>query len=320
MDNAFYLILNMSLSSIVVIAALMLVRLIRSLPKRVVYPLWGLAFIRLIFPFALSTRWSLFNFTGNLVKRLITAETIIRTEIPIPGLDKWSVMNMIGAAQSYVPFEYRTESYKRFFTISSLVWAVIAVAALLAACALYMLTMTELRKAQPLKDDIFRSDMLLSPVLAGVFRSRIILPEGLDPDSPEGKMVIAHENVHRKRLDNLWRVLAISVACIHWFNPFVWLMVRMFFADMELSCDEKVLAEGKYGIEERKAYARTLLSFSEDKSFLISTAFGQSGVKVRIINILNYRRLTAIGAVSSAIFLFVLVLLLITNPGVGGGF
>jgi beta-lactamase regulating signal transducer with metallopeptidase domain len=318
MDSVFYFILNMSLSASVVIAALMLVRLIKPLPKRIVYPLWGLAFIRLMIPFALSTPWSLFNFTGSLVKRLVTVETVIQGNAPASGLEKWSLMNMIGAAQSYVPFEYKTESFKRFFTISTAVWAVIAAAALLTVCALYMLTMAELKKAEPVKDNIYCSGMLLSPVLAGIFGSRIILPEGLDPDSPEGRMVLAHENVHRKRLDNLWRVIAISIACIHWFNPFVWLMVRMFFADMELSCDERVLAEGKYGIEERKAYARTLLSFSEDKRFLISTAFGQSGVKVRIINVLNYRRLTAIGAFASAIFLFVLVLLLLTNPGFGG--
>lgn len=318
MDNVFYFILNMSLSSIVVIVALMLVRLIKPLPKRVVYPLWGLAFARLIFPFSLSARWSLFNFTGKLVKRLITAETIIQGKVPLPGLNKWSAMNMIGAAESYVPFEYKTESFRRFFTISSMVWAVIAAAAFLAACALYILTMSELRKAILVKDNIYRSDMLLSPVLVGIIRPKIILPEGLDPNSQEGRMVIAHENIHRKRLDNLWRVFAIIMACIHWFNPVVWLMIRMFFADMELSCDERVLAEEKYGIEERKAYAKTLLNFSEDRRFLVSTAFGQSGIKIRIVNILNYKRLSLIGALASAIFLSVLVLLLITNPGFGG--
>lgn len=318
MDNVFYYILNMSLSSILVIAALMLVRQIKPLPRRIVYPLWILAFFRLIFPFALSTRWSLFNYTGKLVKRLITVETIIQDTAPIQGLDKWSTMNMIGAAQRYAPIEYKTESLNWIFTISSYIWAIIAIAALIAACVLYFLTKSELKKAILIRDNIYRSDMLLSPVLTGIIRPKIMLPEGLDPDSPEGSMVLAHENIHRKRLDNLWRIIAITIACVHWYNPIVWLMVKTFLTDMELSCDEMVMAEGKYGLEERKAYASALLSFSEDKRLLVSTAFGQSGVKVRIVNVLNFKRLTLIGAVASAIFLLVLALVLITNPGIGG--
>jgi len=317
-DDIFYYVLNMSLSSIIVIAVLALVRLIRPLPRRIVYPLWSLAFLRLVLPFALSTRWSIFNFTGKLVKRLISVETILQDNRPVRMPERITVMNMIGAAESYAPIEYKTESLHGFFTICSIIWAIVVIALLTAASILYLLTVSELKKAILVKDNIYRSGMLLSPVLAGLFRARIILPEGLDPDSPEGRMVIAHENVHRKRLDNLWRIIAISVACIHWFNPAVWFMLKMFFTDMELSCDERVMAEGGFGTEDRKAYARTLLNYSEEKGFLVSTAFGQSGIKVRIVNVLNYKRLTVIGAVASSIFLLILVLLLVTNPGIGG--
>ncbi len=318
MNNIFYYILNMSLASSFVIIAMMLIRLMKLLSKRIVYPLWVLVFFRLVFPFALSTKWSLFNYTGNLVRRLITVETVIRSTVPLQGLDKWSTMNMIGAAQSYGPIEYKTESLRSIFSISSIVWAIIAIAAIIAASALYILTILELKKAILVKDNIYRSKMLLSPVLMGIFRPRIILPEGLDPDSHEGKMVLAHENIHQKRLDNLWRIFAVTIACVHWFNPLVWLMLKMFFTDMELSCDERVMVEGKFGVEERKAYAAALLNFTEDKRLMISTAFGQSGVKVRIVNVLNYKRLTVFGAVVSAIFLLVLALVLITNPGIGG--
>ena len=294
MDNVFYFILNMSLASGFVIAALLLVRLIKPLPKRIVYPLWTLAFFRLLFPFTLSTDWSLFNFTGGLVKRLITVETITQGKIPVPGAEKWAAMNMIGAAERYMPIEYQTESLRHIFTVSANVWAFVAVGTLLAACILYMLTLTELRKAVPVKGNLYRSDMLLSPVLIGVFRPKIILPPGLDPESPEGKMVLAHENIHRQRLDNLWRMLAAGAACVHWFNPLVWVMLKAFFTDMELSCDEAVVRKGMYNAEERQAYASALLRFAEEKRFLISTAFGRSRVRVRIVNVLNYKRLTVV--------------------------
>lgn len=318
MDNVFYFILNMSLASGFVIAALLLIRMIRPLPRRVVYVLWMLAFFRLTVPFTLSTDWSLFNFTGRLVKRNVTMETITQGMVLVPAPEKLATMNMIGVAESYMPIEYKTESFRRIFTMGSTVWAIVSLAALLAAGILYTLTMAELRKAVHVRDNLYCSDMLLSPVLIGVFRPKIILPPGLDPESPEGRMVLAHENVHRQRLDNLWRSLAIAAACVHWFNPLVWVMLKAFLTDMELSCDEAVVRKGRYGSEERKAYASTLLRFAENKRFLVSTAFGQSGVKVRIVNVLNYKRLTVIGAAASAVFLLAVALVLVTNPVLRG--
>jgi beta-lactamase regulating signal transducer with metallopeptidase domain len=317
-DEIFYLILNMSIASCFVIAVLLLLRLYKPLPRRFVYPLWALAFFRLNVPFTLTTGWSLFNFTGNLVKRLITIETITHATVSIPASDHMAIMNVIGAAESYIPIEYKTQSLRQVFLAGSAVWAIATVAALLVAGILYALTRRELNKAVLIKDNIYCSDMLLSPILMGVFRPKIILPPGLNPDSREGKMILAHENAHRKRLDNLWRTLAIGIACLHWFNPLVWVMLKVFFEDMELSCDEYVLRRGKYSSDECKVYASTLLQFAEDKRFLISSAFGRSGVKVRIVNVLNYKRMTVIGAVASTVFLLVVTLVLITNPTLRG--
>ena len=279
--------------------------------------MWALAFIRLTVPFALASRWSLFNFTGGLVKRLVTIETVTHGTESVPESANLLIMNMIGAAESYAPIEYKTEAFRQVFMIGSAVWAIVAAASLLAGCILYVLTRKELDKATIIKGNIYRSDMVLSPVLTGVFRPKIILPAGLAPDSGGGAMVLAHENIHRRRLDNLWRALAIVIACVHWFNPLVWVMLKMFFKDMELSCDEAVLCSGRYNSNECRDYAATLLRFAEDKRFFISSAFGRSGVKVRILNVLNYKRMTVIGAVVSAAFLLALALVLITNPSLG---
>jgi beta-lactamase regulating signal transducer with metallopeptidase domain len=316
--EVFYLILNMSLASCFIIAALLLLQLFKPLTRRFSYPVWALAFFRLTVPFALSSRWSLFNFTGGLVKRLVTIETITYGTVPAPEAGNLSIMNMIGAAESYVPIEYKTETWRRAFIISSNVWAIIAAVLLLAACILYILTRKELNKAINIRDNIYYSDMLLSPVLVGVLRPRIILPEGLDPDSTEGMMILAHENVHRRRLDNLWRTLAIGIACVHWFNPLVWLMLKMFFRDMELSCDEAVLRSGRYSSSDCRDYASVLLRFADDKRLLISSAFGRSCVKVRILNVLNYKKITVAGAAASAVLLLALALILITNPSLRG--
>ena len=317
-DGIFYFVLNMSLAASFVIVALLLVRLIKPLPRRIIYPLWALAFFRLVFPFTLAANWSLFNLTGGLVKRLITIETITQGTIAVPAPANWAAMNFIGAVVNYVPIEYRSESLRSIFTVGSLIWLIVTIAAVLITLVLYALTRTELKKAVLIRDNVYHSDMLLSPVLMGIVHPKIILPTALDVDSTEGEMVLAHENVHRRRLDNLWRVIAILIACVHWFNPLVWVMLKAFFTDMEQSCDESVLRTGSYGHEERKAYARTLLQFADDKRIYISTAFGRSGIKVRIMNVLNYKRMTVIGAILSALFLLAVVLALITNPALRG--
>ena len=312
LSTVFYFVLNMSIASCFVIAVLLLIRQIKPLPRRVVYPLWALAFLRLVLPFTLPTRWSLFNFTGSLVKRLITIETLTQGTALTPESESLMAMNFIGAAEQYLPVVYKTETLRQVFTTASMIWVVVALAMILTAVILYMLTRTELKKAVHIRDNLYRSDMLLSPVLLGIFRPRIVLPVSLDPDSVEGRMVLAHENVHRCRLDNLWRMLAIFVTCLHWFNPFAWIMLKLFLTDMELSCDETVIRS--YNPDERKVYAGALLRFAEEKGFLVSTAFGRSGLKVRIVNVLNYKRLTLVGVVTSSLFLIVVAVALITNP------
>ena len=314
LETVFYFILNMSFASCFVIAALLLIRRIKPLPRRFIYPLWGLAFFRFVMPFTLPTRWSLFNFTGGLVKRLITIETITQGAIPIP--DDLRAMNFIGAAEKYAPIEYKTESLRRIFTTASAIWAIIAAALILSAIILYSLTRKELKKAVRVKDNLYRSDMLLSPVLTGLFRAKIILPDSLEPDSEAGQMVISHENIHKRRLDNLWRLSGIFVTCLHWFNPLAWVMLKSFFCDMELSCDEAAVK--KYDAEKRKKYAGTLLRFADDKRLLISAAFGHSGVKVRIVNVLNYKKLTFVGIMASSLFLLAVAVVLITNPNLRG--
>lgn len=312
LQTLFYFMLNMSLNAVFIICAILLVRSIKAIPKRLTYIFWGVAFIRLCLPFSLSSPWSMFNYTGGLIKRVIPVDSIVTA----PQLQDMTMANFIGAVNSYAPVVFKTTALNQIFTAGAVIWLIVSIAALLAMLILYWLTNTEIKKAVLLRDNIYLSDMLLSPVLTGVLRPRIVLPASLDVDSPEAKFAIAHENVHRRRLDNLWRSFGLVIACLHWFNPFVWLMLKCFFADMELSCDEAVVRN--YDLKERAAYASALVNFSDDKRFSISAAFGKSGIKVRIINILDYKRFTLIGAAASALFLAAVAVVLITNPQLRG--
>lgn len=83
-----------------------------------------------------------------------------------------------------------------------------------------------------------------SPALVGLLRPRIVLPLDFEARFPPGQraLILAHEQVHRDRLDNLWNLIACTLTALHWWNPLAWWAQRRFQADQELACDAAVLA------------------------------------------------------------------------------
>ena len=102
--------------------------------------------------------------------------------------------------------------------------------------------------------------------------------------------ILYHEWIHIRRHDNLFKLFAIAAACIHWFNPLVWIWLFLFEQDLELSCDEAVVA----GLtpDQKESYALTLISFAGQKRDILSpsSSFGKNAVKERIVAIMNYKK------------------------------
>ena len=118
----------------------------------------------------------------------------------------------------------------------------------------------EYRLLRPLA--IVRSDKVSSPASIGILRPRIIFPQGMDLDNEQMvRYILVHEYVHIRRFDTLWKLLALCAACVHWFNPLVWVMLVLLNRDLELSCDEMVLRH--FGGTERASYAHSLIDMAE---------------------------------------------------------
>ena len=79
--------------------------------------------------------------------------------------------------------------------------------------------------------------------VVGLFRSRIIVPEGLFSalDDQEVDSVLLHELMHVRRRDNLLRLCQAGVVCLFWFHPLVWWLDRRLRWESERACDEAVL-------------------------------------------------------------------------------
>lgn len=99
--------------------------------------------------------------------------------------------------------------------------------------------------------------LLSSPTLTGIFHPCIVLPCA-DISQKDFSYIAAHELTHCKRWDILYKWLVQAVVCMHWFNPFVYVLGREIANACEFSCDEAVLA--KMGYENAGDYGKTLLN------------------------------------------------------------
>lgn len=153
------------------------------------------------------------------------------------------------------------------------------------------------------EDNVWICENISSPFVIGIFNPRIILPYAL-PDS-ERLHILKHEQTHIRHHDPFIRLVGLVCLCLHWWNPLVWLAVHKMNQDMEMFCDETALKAST--AEERKAYARTLLSFAERHSgFSAGLAFGESNTERRVKNIMNKRK----GSIFTASVIAILIVFL----------
>lgn len=102
------------------------------------------------------------------------------------------------------------------------------------------------------------------------------------------------------------------VVALHCFNPIAWIFLRAFLADLELSCDERVLV--RIGPDRIKEYATTLLECRQGPT-VFASAFGGARIRTRIENVLSFRKLTWISLMVFVALIGVIFYVLLTNAG-----
>lgn len=295
----FYWILNMSITASVTGLVLLLIRKIKKIPRRLIFVLWIVPFLRMWLPVSIGSRYGLME---------ILSRVGIKTVMVYEGRNPVTAMNSVGAADSYFPMVYKASLLSRIFNTAFAVWLMGCMVFLGILAFLYVREKGELRHTVYWRDNIRLSEQMVSPVVYGIFRPRIIVPA--EYQDKEMRYILAHEKAHIRRLDNLWRLLGFVTACVHWFNPFSWLFLKLFLEDMELSCDERVLKD--LDEKERKAYAAALVDCAEGGNALAS-AFGGAKIHKRIYRILSYKKLSVFSGVCFIALAAAIIWALLTN-------
>ena len=143
------------------------------------------------------------------------------------------------------------------------------------------------------------------PMLAGLLRPRIVLPQGLTLSQEELEGVLTHELTHWRRKDLWLKWLAAFAAAVHWFNPAAWLLLERLDRDCELSCDQIVVQN--WDRARRARYGELLLRLASGGLCTSAALFSQrQRLKERLISIIeekNYGKKAAFLGVTACLAL-----------------
>ena len=179
----------------------------------------------------------------------------------------WPAIHLAASAQIVSGPERAVRSAAAFPWLL-IVWAAGAAFVLLRLIA-GIVQIARVTRRAVMRDGIYYSDEIATPLTWGFFRPAIVLPAGMS-----GDIVIRHEQAHIERNDWLWQTIARAVTALYWFHPLVWLADAMLRREAEQAVDDRVLASGVDAGE----YAEQLVAVARN---LIGAAPAQSVAMVR---------------------------------------
>lgn len=309
--GVFQQVVSMSLTASLVILAICGARLLlRQAPKKFSYWLWAGAAFRLVCPFSFPAAFSLLALAPAAQT---VAETGPLTEVSyLPGAGLPAAAPGVGAADAALPQAAGAGQALGLWEVLGLVWLLGAAALLIGALVAYLRVKGQVATAVKFAHNVYECGAFRSPFVLGFFRPKIYIPFGLEPRQREH--VLCHESAHIQRRDYLVKPLGFLLLTIHWFNPLVWLAFHLMSRDMEMSCDEKVLSQ--LGEEARREYSLSLLSIGSRRRFPAPNplAFGETGVKERVVNVMKFRRAKRWVTVAAAVAVVAVTAACAANP------
>ena len=287
MEGIFAYLINGTIQSAPIIITVFLIRFFKKLPRKAMYFLWALAFLRLLIPFSLETVFSFFPKEQPFIYyKQTNAGEILSENLSFYG-------------------NPRLDAPVNSLKICSITWLAVALLILTAGIFAFISLKRLILDSTIKKDGTWENEKISTPFILGLIKPKIYVPSAIEKNTLQ--YALLHEKAHLKHFDNIIKPLLFIVLCIYWFNPFIWLAYILFLKDMELSADETVIE--KLSKAQRKDYAEALLQCSINQKGLnpYPIAFSSANVKQRIKNVIFHKKALAHSGI--AIFLICIVLI-----------
>lgn len=149
-----------------------------------------------------------------------------------------------------------------FMSAISYIWLIAALYCMVSAIAEYMLFIRAIRKNSTRDGkykgiSVLSTDLLSAPLTVGLFKKTILIPRYIE-SIDEKNHILLHEYTHIRHHDIFYKWLCMAVRCIHWFNPFMYMVSSAIDEQCEIMCDTSVTR----GMDEteKKKYMNIILS------------------------------------------------------------
>lgn len=313
---------RISLASSLLIVFILVLRKIAvyKLPRKTFAILWKIVLLRLLIP--VTIKLPVPEFLVSVKDKLKLTENALITSAVTKGMEGSVNSGEIIAKKSAIGI------------VVFSIWMAVTGVLFLLFMINYMRSRKHVNEAMPSNNDYARRwlrhqrirrkvrllsfDRITSPVTVGVLSPRIILPKTMEAD--RGKRlnyVLFHEMIHIRRFDIVWKLLSMIAVCIHWYNPFVWIMYKQFNKDIETACDEGVIEV--FGNEAKPDYAYAIIQLMEKKpqAAFLYNGFGEKPVEERIVSIMKLGKKTKTSMTVSITVIMMSLIVFINTVALG---
>ena len=302
LKNIFVYLLHNSIAVCVVILTVFAVRLfLRRAPKKYSYILWSIVGIYLLCPIRLSSPISIYSLINNVSDTFLEHHSLPLNAKNFADKNKtYNEKNQKTKDSNKSKFDNvsstnknqktkqnqnntaGTENISQSLTVTTTayIWLCGCIVLLVRNLFLIWRTKQTVLMAIRRKDNIYESEYISTPFVLGIVRPKIYIPFNLSEQ--EREYILKHEQYHIRRKDQIIKICAYILCVIYWFQPLIW------FAYMEMSCDEYVLKNSKSDI--RAAYSTSLLKLATKTGDFNAglPAFGESDIRKRVKNIMKF--------------------------------
>lgn len=218
--------LQMSMFGGVIILVVTIIRMfaVNYLPKKTFLILWGIVLVRLLVPFSLPSPISVYSLINHPVKEPIS-NVPVTDSLPIVSIKNSTMTPTITPASRFL----------------SWIWGIGLVLCVLYFLIAYFRCRHQFKNSQLIENafiiqwlkehkckrpiTIRQTSSISAPLTYGIFQPVILLPIQMDwIEKRKLQYVLTHEYVHIRRFDGVIKFILTIALCIHWFNPFVWVM------------------------------------------------------------------------------------------------
>ncbi len=308
--------LQMSIYGAILILAVVVIRAaaINRLPKKTFLVLWGLVLIRLLIPFSIPSVFSVYSLIGqntavsHLRQTTVSYFAPVIQGKPLVLTGEISDTSAVHVSLWFVIWLVGMLLCAAFFTISYLRCRFEFSTSLPIQSDFVKKWLDEHKLMRPVS--IRQSDRISTPLTYGILKPVILIPQTTDwKNTRQLQYIFLHEYVHICHFDTVTKLISTLALCIHWFNPFVWVMYILYNRDIELACDERVIQ--LFGETSKKDYSLMLIDMEAKKSGIepFCNNFSKNAIEERITAIMNIKK-TTIGLMTGSLILVLVIMIL----------